>query len=204
MVSPVQERQNTDAAKGAASEAGALRPLGGSSQKAVIEHGLVPGDISLGELWSRSDLVVLARAGSTGKATLARGSSGLAGMGNLAPTVPTSFDIVEVLKRRDSVPPATHLTMWQLGGEAEDETTIHRVPHGDWVSIQPGEACVLFLDLREDAEPSNTFEPRSGPKGIYRLDGDRVFVGTATQPEPALSTRELLARLRQLAGTARR
>lgn len=156
-------------------------------------------------LWPGSDLVILARVVRSGPAQLAPADGTQAQPEPVVARVPmvsTEFDTIEVFKRKDTVRPERRVTVWHRGGEVEDATTVHRVPEGQWVTPPEGSEYVLFLVLRDRNADSLAFEPLGFADGFYRFDGNRVVIGLNQTPDPELSRGALLARLRQLAGTA--
>jgi hypothetical protein len=205
MVLPAPERMEGMPTKDAAREEVAMQTQERSRRKPV--HLIPPRNdsgASLDTLWPQADLIVQARAGSTGNAAAVVYRFEETDTTYVHPMVPTRFDIAEVFKRNDGIPPVPTLALWQLGGEAEEAAEIFRVPDDQWVRFTPGMEYVLFAVLRQDTAQTERVELLAGPKGIYRLDGEQVFVGTSPDPEPNLSRGQLLARLRQLAGTAKR
>jgi hypothetical protein len=120
------------------------------------------------------------------------------------PIVSTDFVVVEVFKRANRLQPAPQFVLGQTGSEAEDETTVYRVPDGNWVRIAIGSDYVLFLTRSRHPAMRNAMASVAGPLGIFRLDGDLVLIGNGSEPVTPPSTSDLLARLRLLAGTARR
>jgi hypothetical protein len=168
---------------------------------------IVGTGFTLPSIWPLSDLVVHARVTAVGRARLAPAEHGPGQIGlamGLVPMVPIEVKIVEVFKRRDGIHPGPSITVWHRGGEVEDAVTIHRVPDGEWVQAREGDEFVLFLERRDHEQDSQAFEPFGFADGLYRLDGDRVVIGLNPAPDPELSRGALLARLRQLAGTAAR
>jgi hypothetical protein len=152
-------------------------------------------------LWRQATFVVHARAIVTRPPVLGGGKAGSV-IVTVGPLLPTEFEVLEVFKRHAEVTPADHFVVSQIGGEASDETAIYRA--SSWVQLRSGSEYVLFLERTPGAGDSERLGPLGESAGIFRLDDDRVVIGLNPAPDPSLSKAALLARLRQLAGTAAR
>ena len=199
------ERETAAVTADAARSAELRRDKSAPMQKKVlpVEYRLVTPEPGLDNYWAAADVVVRARALAVRPAFLHQERAATAFAAG-EPLVPADFEVIEVFKRSATAAPVPRFVLMQVGSEAEDATTIYRVPDDVWVRIRQGSEYVLFLVRSMRAGLTDTLNPVGGPYGIYLLEGGRVTIGNGAKTGPVPTTSELLARLRQLAGTSRR
>jgi hypothetical protein len=203
MVSPTQEGQKRAAAMGAAREADNARARDAGQPKGVrtVEVRTVVPAGGLEGLWNEADLVVHARAMSTQATFLEKAPAGQ-DLVTRGPNLATEFTVLEVFKTHNEMPPAEHVVVTQTGDEGANEPATDR--EVGWVNIQAGAEYVLFLKRMSPTDQTGWLGVVGQDAGIYRLDGNQVVVGTGVSRGPVPSRADLLARLRQFAGTSRR
>jgi hypothetical protein len=178
--------------------------LAGQKSVLAVEPRLILPEDTLEAYWRASSMVVRVRVGDSRPPVLVPGIARPGSAPVQEPLVFTTCDVIEVFSRAAAVAPTGTLSVVQVGGDVEGAEATYRVPSSHWLPLQRGGDYVLFLVPAPREGVPDALAPVGGPNGIYRLESDRVIRGHGGAPPPAASAAAWLARLRQLAGTARR